>query len=85
MHVAISAHQVAREEAECVSVGRQAPCTSDAVDVGVEVGWEVIVDDVGQAAHVETTRGDVGGHQDGSLATPESNINQQRGTISQVR
>ena len=63
--------EVAGEEAVAVAVGGKAPRAARPVDVGLQVPWEVVVDDERQAPYVQSPRGNVGGHQDLGFAAPE--------------
>ena len=45
--------------------------TTDTVDVVVDVGGQIVVDDVGDVGDIQTTGGDGGGDKDGAAAGPE--------------
>mmetsp|Transcript_17825 Transcript_17825/g.31774 ORF Transcript_17825/g.31774 Transcript_17825/m.31774 type:complete len:450 (+) Transcript_17825:124-1473(+) len=62
------AREAAREKAKRVPIGGQPSRAAHAVHVRVDVGGEVVVDDVREAADVEPSARHVGGHQHVGLA-----------------
>lgn len=60
--------ETARQQRVRLALCALAAAAADAVTVLLDIGWEVVVDDVFQAFYVKTTRGDICGHHYADLA-----------------
>ena len=54
---------VRADQADGLALGAGAGRTSDAVDVGLRLVGQVVVDDVGHIVHIDAAGGDVGGYE----------------------
>ena len=60
------------DEGVSITLDSGATGAADAVDVVLVLEWEVVVDDVGDAGDIESTRGDIGADEDAKLRFFES-------------
>jgi hypothetical protein len=59
-------------ERNCNTSGARATGAADAMHVALSFYWDIEVNHVTDAVHVNAARGDIGGHQDARLASLES-------------